>query len=81
MDQAEWRGVRANDETGDDVSQHHRLFQPMEDHGYHTCDQHDHCQILNETDGMHGVRLPGWYCSIPGRRKSLIEQNKNRNCT
>jgi hypothetical protein len=27
----------------------------MKQHGYHARDQHDHCQILNETDGMHGV--------------------------
>jgi hypothetical protein len=29
----------------------------MKQHGHHTRDQHDHCQILNETDGVHGVGL------------------------
>jgi hypothetical protein len=55
MDQAERRRVRANDETGDDVAEHHRLFEAVKQHGHHTRDQHDHCQILNKTDGMHGV--------------------------
>jgi hypothetical protein len=32
----------------------------MKEHGHHTRDQHDHCQILNETDGVHGMWLLGW---------------------
>ncbi|MNV86351.1 hypothetical protein D3C71_1803790 [compost metagenome] len=54
MNEPERRSVRTDDETRDDIAQDHRLFEPMKQHGHHARHQHDHCQILNETDGMHG---------------------------
>jgi len=57
MDQAEWRGVRADDEAGDNVAQHHRLLEAVKNYGDHASDHHDDCQVLDEADGMHGVIL------------------------
>ncbi|MNH37065.1 hypothetical protein D3C79_979210 [compost metagenome] len=57
MNQAERRGVRADDETGNDVAQHYWLLEAMKQNGHYPGDQHDHCQILDEADGMHGAIL------------------------
>ncbi len=58
MDQTEWRGVRADDEPGNDIAEYNRLPEAMEQNGHHTGHQHDHCQILNKIDGMHGGEAP-----------------------
>ena len=55
VDQGERRRVRADDDAGDDVAQHHRLFETVEEDGDHAGDQHDHRQILDEVDGVHPV--------------------------
>ncbi|MND89386.1 hypothetical protein D3C80_814400 [compost metagenome] len=57
MNQAKWWGVRADNKAGDNVTQYHRLLEPVEKDGDHTGDQHDHCQVLDKADGMHGVAL------------------------
>jgi len=57
MNQTERGGVRANDEAGDNVTQHHRLFEAVKKNGDDASDQHDDCQVLDEADGMHGVIL------------------------
>ena len=57
MDQAEWRGVRADDEPGDDIPQHHRLLEAMKQDSDNPCHQHDHGQVLDKADGVHGEGL------------------------
>ena len=57
MDQAERRCVRADNETGNDIAQDHGLFQTMKKDRYDAGDQHDYRQVLDKTDGMHGVKL------------------------
>ncbi|MNN74383.1 hypothetical protein D3C81_1905770 [compost metagenome] len=73
MDQAERRGVRADDETGNDVAQHYWLLEAVEENGHYPGDQHDHCQILDEADGMHGAillfRCPGKPLLCQGKPK------------
>ena len=54
VDQSEGRGVRADDEAGDDVAEDHRLAQAVEEDSDHTRHQHDHGEVLDEIDGMHG---------------------------
>ncbi|MCY1440052.1 hypothetical protein D9M71_563110 [compost metagenome] len=49
--------MRADDEAGDDVAQHHGLLEAVKENGDHASDQHDDCQVLDEADGMHGVIL------------------------
>ncbi|MNN66713.1 hypothetical protein D3C81_1823050 [compost metagenome] len=49
--------MRADDEACDDVAQHHRLFEAVEKDGHHARDQHDHSEILDEINGMHGGEL------------------------
>ncbi|MNF92717.1 hypothetical protein D3C84_753690 [compost metagenome] len=49
--------MRADDKAGDDVTQHHRLFETVKEDGDHTRNQHDHCQVLDKAYGMHGVVL------------------------
>jgi len=50
-----WR-MWADDDAGDDITKHHRLFETVEQHRHDTGDQHDHGQILDKHfDGMmHG---------------------------
>ncbi|MNO29931.1 hypothetical protein D3C76_198590 [compost metagenome] len=57
MDQAERRGMRADNKTRDDIAQHYRLLEAMEENRHDAGNQHDYRQVLNETDGMHGAGL------------------------
>ncbi len=57
MDQTERRRVGADDEAGDDVTQHHRLLEAVKQDGDHPCHQHDHGQVLDKADGVHGEGL------------------------
>ncbi len=47
----------ADDEAGDDVAQHHRLLEAMKQDGHHPGHQHDHGQVLDKADGVHGEGL------------------------
>ncbi|MNG81736.1 hypothetical protein D3C79_403940 [compost metagenome] len=57
VDQAERRRVRTDNEACNDVAQHDGLLEPMKENRDHPGNQHDHCQILDEADGMHGAIL------------------------
>ncbi|MNZ14831.1 hypothetical protein D3C78_317620 [compost metagenome] len=61
MNQAKRRGVRADDKAGNNVAKHYGLLEAVEQDSDHPGNQHDHCQILNKADGMHGVGLLTWY--------------------
>lgn len=51
VNEAEWRGVGADDEARDDVAKHYRLLEPMKKDGDYAGYQHDHRQILDKADG------------------------------
>jgi hypothetical protein len=45
--------VRSNDDTGDDITQDHRLSEPMKDNRHHPGDDHHNGQILEKSDRVH----------------------------
>ena len=49
--------MRADNKAGDDITQYDRLLEAVKQDGHHTGNQHDHRQVLDEADGMHGVVL------------------------
>ncbi|MNF62028.1 hypothetical protein D3C84_436970 [compost metagenome] len=64
--------MRADDEAGEDVAQHHRLFEAVEKDGHQARDQHDHGEILDEGNGMHGDRLLFCYARYSGPARGLL---------
>ena len=52
--------MRADDDAREDVAEHHRLLEPMEEHRHHTRDHHDHCQILEKLMACMACGSLGW---------------------
>jgi len=50
--------VWADENAGDDVAEHDRLFEALEQHGHDAGGNHHHGQVLQKTHFMHGAIRP-----------------------
>jgi len=62
LHQREGRRVGADDESGDDVPERDRLLEPVAQDGHDARDEHDHGEVVEEFNAVHGADFSdeGW---------------------
>ena len=53
LDQRDRRGVRPDQDAGQNVAQHHRLLEPLANDRGHGCRRHHHRQVLDQLQSVH----------------------------